>query len=445
MHNVILVLTDQMQYRRQGRIDPETSTPHLDALAQEGVDFSHCIVSNPQCTPSRTSLLTGLHPHEAGVMTNYGFFEHSAHVDESHDTVGMAFSRAGYRTAYFGKSHLGYPLQQLGYDVVNDHGGTVGGLAEVDVEITRDACNFLRSRDRDRPYFMTVSFHEPHPPFELVEGFVPDQETFARPGSFEDTLEGRPEFQRRRQQSDEGSMHDDLYDDEVRRYLSMIGHVDSLVGELAALVRDLGEWDDTVVLFTSDHGDMMGAHGIRLKGTLPFDELFRVPLVVKSVDGRDSAVVDELVSNVAVPATLLDLAGVPRTGVWHARSALPMPSLTEGAEPTDPGSEMVFAQHYAAYWGVHPFRLVRTRDWKLVNHYGDVQELELYDLRSDPDETVNVADDPEHKEVVAALGQDFERWWQATGGRDVAYYESDGFRRNGAHDLLQDNVKWAMT
>lgn len=163
--NVILILSDQMQYRRQGRLDPESSTPHLDGLAEAGVDFSHCFVSNPQCTPSRTSLLTGLHPHEAGVMTNYGFFDHSGHVDETHDTVGQAFARAGYRTAYFGKSHLGFPLQRLGYEVVEDHGGVVGGLAEVDRSIAADACDFIRTTPRDRPFFLTVSFHEPHPPF----------------------------------------------------------------------------------------------------------------------------------------------------------------------------------------------------------------------------------------------------------------------------------------
>lgn len=334
--NVILILSDQMQYRRQGRLDPESSTPHLDGLAEAGVDFSHCFVSNPQCTPSRTSLLTGLHPHEAGVMTNYGFFDHAGHVDDTHDTVGQAFARAGYRTAYFGKSHLGFPLQRLGYDVVEDHGEVVGGLAEVDRSIAADACDFIRSAPPDRPFFLTVSFHEPHPPFELVPGFEPAQESFARPASMRDLLDGRPEFQLRRQRSDEGAMTEGRYDDEVRRYLSMIAHLDSLVGDIVAGLREAGAWDDTVVAFTSDHGDLMGAHGMRLKGTLPYDELFRVPLIVKGVDSPDLGVVDDLVSNVAIPATLLDLAGVARTGAWHARSRLPMPSLVAGSGEAAP-------------------------------------------------------------------------------------------------------------
>lgn len=444
--NVILILSDQMQYRRQGRLDPESSTPHLDGLAEAGVDFSHCFVSNPQCTPSRTSLLTGLHPHEAGVMTNYGFFDHSGHVDETHDTVGQAFARAGYRTAYFGKSHLGFPLQRLGYEVVEDHGGVVGGLAEVDRSIAADACDFIRTAPRDRPFFLTVSFHEPHPPFELVPGFEPEQETFARPASMRDPLDGRPEFQLRRQRSDEGAMTEGRYDDEVRRYLSMIAHLDSLVGDLVAGVREAGAWDDTVVAFTSDHGDLMGAHGMRLKGTLPYDELFRVPLIVKGVDSPDLGVVDDLVSNVAIPATLLDLAGVARTGAWHARSRLPMPSLAaDGSGARSSEGEMVFAQHYAAYWGVHPFRLVRTREWKLVQYYGPDRSLELYDLRSDPSEQRNVVDEPAHADVVASLAGALDSWWVATGGRDFDYYESKGFRRAGASDLLDDNVKWAMT
>ncbi|MHB1613816.1 MAG: sulfatase family protein [Actinomycetes bacterium] len=449
-HNVVLILCDQMQYRQQGWVDGVARTPNLDRFARENVAFTSMFVSCPQCTPSRVSLQTGLYPHEAHVMTNYGFFDHTAHLGPEHLSVGMVFRDAGYATAYFGKSHLGYPLTELGYDHAVEHGGVPGELARVDAQITRDAITFVRDHGRGRPLFLTVSWHEPHPPFELVERFAANYrpETFVPPASFADSLAGKPEFIGRRRQEAEGRMDPDRFSGEQLRYLTMISNIDSEFRLLRSGLEQLDLWDDTVVVFTSDHGDLMGAHGMRLKGTLPYDELLRVPMLLHA-PGRERtrAVVDDLVSNVAIPGTLMDLAGIGRPVAWPDRSLVHVLDT-----PVDPESQAIYAEHYAAYWGVHPLRLVRTRRWKYVRYYGpDEPTRELYDLETDPHELHNLSvgsEDSarsEYHDVEEALDAKLERWWVETGGYDFTTYEGDDFRYNGKANLLADNAKWGFT
>ncbi len=120
--HVLLFLCDQMQYQRQGMVDPLACTPHLARLAAEGVFFTHQYCANAQCVPSRASLQTGLYPHEAGVMIIYGFHGHTARLTGDHLTVGHVFREAGYTTAYFGKTHFGTPLATLGYDRGSERG-----------------------------------------------------------------------------------------------------------------------------------------------------------------------------------------------------------------------------------------------------------------------------------------------------------------------------------
>ncbi len=449
--HVLLFICDQMQYQRQGAIDPLARTPHLDRLASEGVFFTHVHAANGQCVPSRASMQTGLYPHEAGVMIIYGFHGHTAHLTGAQPTVGQVFRDAGYTTAYFGKTHFGTSLASLGYQH-GDEGPPPGARDEgegprrhsrTDRAIVDAALAFLREHDPAQPLFLTVSVHEPHPPFELVEPFTDHfpLDRLAAPRSFyEDDLADKPAFQRAHALDERHGQRDPRRArEELRRYYTMIAHVDQLFGEVRAALAGRGMWDGAVALFTSDHGDMMGAHRMRLKGTLPYDEIFRVPFVLK-LPAESAAparrVVDDLGSNVAQPGTLIEAAGLPLPPAFRGGSLLP--ALRRGARPA---AEEVFFEHYGAYWGLHPFRAVRRRDgdggeWKFVKYYGpDAGEAELYDLAADPDEIRNRARDP----ALAALRADLEArvdgWWRRTGGRDFAHYESPEFKLSGAATL----------
>jgi arylsulfatase len=437
--HVVLLIADQFQYQRLGTADPIARTPHLDRLAAEGVSYTNMFCSNPQCTPSRVSMQTGLYPHEAGVMAIYGFGGHTGHLSPDRVTVGKVFRDAGWTTAYFGKSHLGHPLDALGYEHFREHG--VGSpLSSVDREVTADASRFIAEHDPERPLFLTVSWHEPHPAFEHVppydEYFPPEQMPI--PPTYHDDLAGKPPYQAERRAMPHGGVDLERLRDELSCYYSMISHVDSLVGQIRGALEAHGMWDDAIVLFTSDHGDMMGAHGFRLKGVLPYDELYRIPFILKVPGIRaERSVVDDLCVNVAQPGTLLAAAGLPVPAEMLGGS------VADRAFRTDPpAEECVFLEHYAAYWGVYPFRIARTRDWKYVRHYGATMWEELYDLVADPGEVHNIVDREDLAETRTDLRRRVDEWWRSTGGRDFEHYESDTFRNWGRATLVSDTAMW---
>ena len=474
--HVVLFICDQMQYRRQGRVDPQAYTPHLDRLAAENVFFTHYHAANGQCVPSRVAMQTGLYPHEAGVMIIYGFHGHTAHLTGEQRTVGHVLRDVGYTTAYFGKTHFGAPLAELGYEhgwegrrpagadegegpgrranAADGPGGRAGERAHrrnsaTDRQIVDRALAFLAEHDPAEPLFLTVSIHEPHPPFEVVDAYAErfSENELRLPRSFyEDDLSGKPAYQRehaldgRHGYADAGAENEARARDELRRYYTMIAHVDQLFGEVRAALEGKGMWDEAAVAFTSDHGDMMGAHRTRLKGTVPYDEIFRIPFVLKlpaSAPRPRRQVVDDLAVNVSQPGTLVEAAGLPLPAELLGGSVVPLVYRERRPE-----REAVFYEHYGAYWGLHPFRAVRVRDarrgeWKLAKYYGpDSGEAELYDLAADPDELRNRAHEPE----LAAWRTDLERkvdeWWRRTGGRDFSYYESPEFKLSGAATLL---------
>jgi arylsulfatase len=464
--HVLLFICDQMQYQRQERIDPHAFTPNLSRLADEGVFFTHYHASNGQCVPSRVSMQTGLYPHEAGVMIIYGFHQHTAHLTGEQRTVGHVFRDAGYTTAYFGKTHFGTTLQSLGYDhghdgpqagAVDEQEGPRGAAADharrrnsaTDRAIVDDALAFLARHDPDQSLFLTVSIHEPHPPFELVgpfaDHFSVDQMPVPR-SFYEDDLRDKPAFQRehaldgRHGFPTAGEEDEARLREEVRRYYSMVANVDHLFGEVRAALEAKGMWDDAVVAFTADHGDMMGAHRMRLKGTVPYDEIFRIPFVLKLPAGAPPprrTIVDDLAVNVSQPGTLIEAAGLPVGPEFRGGSLLP--ALYRAAAPA---SETIFYEHYGAYWGLHPFRAIRVRDvsqgeWKFVQYYGpDAGEAELYDLVTDPEELHNRAHDPALADWRGALEARVDAWWQNTGGRDFSFYESPEFKLSGEATLL---------
>lgn len=438
--HVVLLIADQFQSQRLGTADPVARTPELDRLAADGVNYTNMFCSNPQCTPSRVSMQTGLYPHEAGVMAIYGFRGHTGHLSPDRLTVGKVFRDAGWTTAYFGKSHLGHSLEALGYDHSIEHG--VGRpLSAVDRTVTDDAVRFVATHDPGKPLFLTVSWHEPHPPFEHVPPFDRHfrPEEMPIPATHDADLTGKPPYQADRRAMPHGGIGLERLREELSCYYSMISHADSLVGEIRGALEARGMWDDAVVLFTSDHGDMMGAHGFRLKGVLPYDELYRIPFLLK-VPGLSPArrVVDDLCVNVAQPGTLLAAAGLPVPAEFRGGSV-----LDRAARPARPDDECVFLEHYAAYWGLHPFRVIRTRDWKYVRHFGETPWEELYDLVADPGEVHNVAGRTELDGIRDDLRRRVDDWWDSTGGRDLDHYESDDFRNWGAATLVYDNELWA--
>ena len=461
--HVLLFICDQMQQRKLGMHDPVSYTPELDRLAREGILYTHVHSSNGQCVPSRASMQTGLYPHEVGVMIIYGFHNHTAHLTGNERTVGHVFREAGYTTAFFGKTHFGTTLKNLGYDHGSEgpRGGGEGERAarasgrrhrvsETDREIVDDALAFVLDHDPSQPLFLTVSIHQPHPPFEVVERFADRFGTDALPLplSFRgDNLSDKPAFHcehvadGRHGYPTASAEDEQRLRAELRQYYTMIANVDALFGEVRAALEGKSMWQDTAALFTSDHGDMMGAHRMRLKGTIPYDEIFRIPFILKlpaDTPEPTRRVVQDLGCNVSQPGTLVAAAGLPVPADFKGGSLLPA-----AYRASAPAREEVFFEHYGAYWGLHPFRAVRVRDpergeWKLAKYYGpDTGEVELYDLRADPHEIMNRAHDRAVADWRGELEQRVDDWWEHTGGDDFDFYESPAYKLSGAATLVR--------
>jgi arylsulfatase A-like enzyme len=163
---------------------------------------------------------------------------------------------------------------------------------------------------------------------------------------------------------------------------------------------------------------MQGAHRLNKKGVVAYDEILRVPLIVR-VPGRDSTRdrIPDLISNRAIPSTLFDAAGIDAPAEFDAESAL---DAFKREQPAD--DDRVFFEHRYAYWGDHPYRGVRTSRWKYVEYFGD-ETSELYDMISDPHELINLASEPDHAETVDLLRDSLHEWWTESGGDDDWWLE----------------------
>jgi len=275
--NILVLMCDQMQHNRMRFIDGIAYTPNLDALANEGIHFTHAFTSNAQCVPARCSFMTGQAPHECGVMINYGFHGHRKGLSSKHVTLGAVLKEHGYRTVYFGKSHLGCDLFDLGYQEGSGHDRIVVDdelVSSLEIEhvpdclrsdytVAEDAIEYLKNLEiDDQPIHFMFSTHLPHPPFFREHKYrdVVNPDEVNLPASYHsENFVGKPEFQKAHATDgihhapEEAEMREMICD-----YYSMIAKMDEQVGRIIAEFKRLGIWDNTIVLFCADHGDMMG-------------------------------------------------------------------------------------------------------------------------------------------------------------------------------------------
>jgi arylsulfatase len=418
--NVLLILTDQHQVRALGAVNEEFHTPALDSLAADGTLFSNAYCTHPQCSPSRSSLVTGRYPHQTGVRTlsNWGPYE----LDPESNSVGTTLQDVGYETMWAGRWDLGAEnITGLGWEFTRnvDLTGSQGDKAlKRDRTTATEVQRYLKEYNSTNPFFVTASFNLPHPVYFEDEEFSEyyDRNNISIPTSFDDDLSGKPPFHRERANHSECQ----LTEDEVReiryRYRTMTSRVDSYIGEILDTLRDEGLYEDTVVIFTADHGDMQGAHRLNKKGVVAYEEILRVPLIVRHPElevARNT--IPDLVSNAAVPGTIVDVANALGSEKFEGGSLIP---AMRRSEPSS--NQRVFFEHNFAYWGHHPYRGIRTQEWKYVEYPKD-DTAELYNLTTDPDEMTNLYSDSDCADIVADLDAELEAWWTSTGGGTVEW------------------------
>jgi arylsulfatase len=416
--NILFVFSDQQHWQAIGFEDTFFATPNIDRLAAEGVIFESSFCTTPQCSPSRSSLLTGFYPSKTGVLGNVG----SAGGDPlTQETVAAALHRAGYRTGYFGKWHLGNdPRSRSGWTEF-----AVGD--ESDGERTLKAVAFLKSAaNNPQPFACFVSYDNPHHIYDFSPEIRPSLKDIPLPESWhQEDLSRKPRPQLDFMRIDQGKTiwgkEQPSWEAYRELYRKKVAEYDGCVGELLDTVSGCGRHDDTIVFATSDHGDMDTNHKLIFKGPFMYEHLMRVPLIVR-VPGRFGARIrnrcGDLVVNTDLVPTKLDFAGadVPEC---DGRSLKP---LLTGEGLWSPRA-FVIGQYYSKQRWCNPIRMLRTDALK-YNRYIRFGE-ELYDLANDPHELINRADDPAYasrkRELVAML----EGWLRSNGDAFAAQRVTD--------------------
>lgn len=458
MPNLLFLMTDQQRYDALGvNPGPDVRTPNLDRLAAQGVNLHRYFTNAPVCVPSRCTLFTGRYPHAHRIRENHTLLEFGR---EMH--LFRVLKQAGFTLGYSGKNHLLTEEEAVNLDYWNANPNDDPALAEwyanykkeltdqgmpeiwragafhdFPEEMTRTSktaqggLEFLRTRDRTKPFALCVSFSDPHVPHLAPRRFADwyPEETLELHPWREGELAERP----RRYEIKWRAQKADRADEAGRRhyvavYRAMVSHVDEQIGLLLEELKSQGLEEDTIVVFTSDHGDFAFEHHMCKKDLVLLDSLLHVPLLMRA-PGRiaEGLVSDAMVEQVDVVPTLLDLLGLEHPLGVQGRSFAQLVCGETGehkeavyGEICPPWLRNPFANYEAmeafhGSWEKTPMNVIgdytksiRERDYRYV--WFATGEEELYDHREDPHELVNQAGNPAYAEEKNRLKLALFEW-----------------------------------
>lgn len=434
--NIILIMTDDQQQSAMSAYgNTILKTPNLDRIGAEGIRFTEMFVTNSLCAPSRASFLTGLYSHTHGVTTNGpagSIFRNQPGLKDEQETFVHLLRRAGYHTALVGKWHL--RSLPTGFDqwIVLPGGGgpyndpemitnalRVKFRGHADDVVGDQALTLLQQRPKDRPFCLLYNFKSPHRnwmPAARFEKVFEDIE-IPIPRSFSDKFAGRPEALRKTEMAvadmpdfRNRGVADTLPPDERKRqnfqqlaknYYRTLLSVDENVGRVLEFLDKNNLANDTIVLFSSDNGFFLGEHGLFDK-RLMYEPSIRVPLLVRFPPRVKSAQVNskQMILNIDVAPTLLEIAGVPVPSWMQGRSFLP---LLEAQGTNWRDAFLYEFYEYPAEHCARKHRGIRTERWKLIHFWEQPEEWELYDLETDPDEMRNLIGERAYETRVREL------------------------------------------
>ena len=417
--NILIMVVDDMRWDDFGAAGhPFVETPNIDRLAREGARFLNAFTTTPLCSPARASLLTGQYAHTNGIIDN------TERGPRSHEmsTFPRQLDDAGYDTAFVGKWHMGnddsprpgfdYWVSMRGQGSVLDPRLTENGIREVVpghvTEIFTDRAVSFLERERTEPFMLYVAYKALHPGRggltqggfhapERYDGRYAEAVIQRRP-NYGVTPSDKPALLRETGLPPLGP--DSVTPDAtIRDRMEMVLGIDESVGRLLEVLERQGQLDNTVVVFTSDHGYFYGEHGLNAERRLAFEETARIPLLVRYpglVEGGTAP--DQLVLSIDLAPTLLELGGVSPGAELQGRSLVP---VLDGREPSWRSSILI--EHHTdpdSYLGRSALRrasgmgyqAVRTERYKYIR-YTELEGMdELYDLQEDPYEMDNLID-----------------------------------------------------
>lgn len=448
--NILFIMADQLRRDSIACNGGPVPTPNMDRLASQGANFSNAYCVYPMCTPARAAMLTGRFCHACNDDHGNPYVFNERQLDLDEVTIAKELTRNGYRCSYVGKwhtdkganrTHVPRGPRRQGHDAVwlgrncstercDPHYFTDDGEKiqlhdkwEADME-TEQAVELLRSESkRDTPFYLTVSYTPPHRTYKLPEykKYLLDQ---AKKHITHDTVaENIPD-----------RLKQTGYEEAVQYHANVMG-IDECLGTLLDEVENLGLTENTIVVFTADHGDNLFAHGVKGKNQF-YEECAAVPFIIRFPEKVKENVKTNAFFNLTdLAPTLLDLAGSP---VPERMQGKPFTSLLSGESEEGP--------HKSAYLEVnHPWydfrfgqgpggnkRCLVTEDWKLVlieskAGTGGAIPWQLYERKKDPYELNNLAEDPGCMPIICELMREMWKWMTETED-DFIEHTMSGFR-----------------
>jgi N-sulfoglucosamine sulfohydrolase len=400
--NIVYIISHDTG-RHIGPYGKKVHTPALSQLADEGIRFDQYFCSQPQCSPSRGSILTGKYGHNHGMM---GLAHMGFSMEKEHTTLPKELGRNGYETHLFGFFHEAIDgeinAEKLGY---KNYWEVPGNASE---KVTDKFVEFLKTQKSDKPLFLSLGFEETHRPFDTFE--EDDEENIDIPPYLPDTPEVRKD---------------------VAQFQGSVKEMDRAVGRIIHAIKEYGLEENTLVIYTTDHGIAFP----RAKGTLK-DSGLETSLIIRFPKRfkKEGVVVKDLLCNVDLMPTLFDLIGADIPDDIDGKSFLPL-ILDGDYEPRDHFfCEQTWHDRY------HPMRGVRTNRYKYLRNFEDGPKVylpfdlhespsgqvvresyyvsndpeELYDLEVDPLEENNVIENEEYKEIAELLRERVLTWMTKT-------------------------------
>ena len=456
--NIVYILCDDHRYDFLGCMGhPFLETPHLDAMVDNGMHFTHCFVTNSLCSPSRASILTGLYPHNHGVGDNYN------PVDPDLRFFSEDLQDAGYETAFIGKWHMGdvddpqrgfdhwvafrgqgtyyadghgtsRVVPQTTYDGFNINGKERAPQKDyITDELTDYALDWLENREqKEKPFFVYISHKAVHSDFvgrDGERGKYKDK-PWTPPVTFPDTPEnrsGKPRWlidQRNSRHGAEYGYNMDDFDVEKyhKRYCEALTAVDDNVGRVMEYLKKAGEYENTLVVYMGDNGFQFGEHGL-IDKRVAYEESIRVPLIMQYPAKLKAGSKNEnIVTNIDIGPTFIEAAGakvpeVDGASFWDLALGKPM--------------EWRDSLLYEYYWEWNypqtpTIFAIRNREYKFIRYHGVWDTDELYDMKNDPHEQKNLIRSKEHQEIAADLSDQMFRMLQESGGMRMPLKQERG-------------------
>lgn len=434
--NFVLIMTDTQATNVLGAYGhPEMKTPHIDNLAKTGMVFERAYTCCPICSPARAAIFTGIYPHNSGPWAN------DLPVGNNIMNMGQRFQAGGYHTVYIGKWHLsGHDYFDSGicppgwddeywYDgarylsELTDEEKMLWrqGLKSVDDlrnqriqpdftwahRSTDRAIKFLQKR-REEPFLLVISYDEPHHPWTCPAEFAEKFEDFSYdPGpAGEDALTNKPAHQQ--EWSAASSWPDHKKRNELSLYFGCNAYVDAEIGRIIDAVH-LYSPQDTFIIFTSDHGELLGSHQLTGKGACMYEEITHIPLIIEQPGQKRSGQrCSSLVSHIDLLPTMLELAGLANPPILDGNSLVP---LLAGCEQSERSIALEFNRYEAesdSFGGFLPIRCWMKDHYKLVINLLSTDEL--YDLLVDPYEMDNLIEKPQVSKVRDELHDELLNW-----------------------------------